>query len=686
MAAVISIADARPGASPGASPDDWQHFDLVLGLTQDLLPVVSNPKAAIAPNSAMQALGKTPSTYNGARRVVGFSQWTQHTTTPEEISKWAKEKDYGICIQTRRVRALDIDIPEPGHAQRVIDAIKSCVGTLPARLRANSGKCLVAFELVGALTKRKITTAHGIIELLATGQQFVAVGTHPSGARYEWADGLPDQVPALTLEEVDALWAALAAEFAVEESTTQPASVKTQKLTEAASTDPIARHLINRAMVKRRERDGRMHITCPFANEHTSDSGDTATTYWPAHTGGYARGHFHCLHAHCEARTDQEFKDAINYADDDDLIGEFEAIIDVAGAGHKSGSAENTGLVQPVAEPAKPPRFAVQPAHVFADGPPPTWLIKGLLPKADLAVLFGESGSGKSFLALDLAVDVALGTPWRGKRTKRGRVVYIAAEGVGGFRNRLKALAMQRGLALDEIPVGVIPDAPDMLARADALDVAKAIVAAGGADLVVVDTWARVTSGANENSGEDMGRALNHCKGIHTATGALVLLVHHSGKDASKGARGWSGLRAAADVELEVLRNDNARSVTVTKQKDAEDGAEFGFRLNTVVLGVDSDGEEITSCVVAYNDDGAVKRTPRGPKGNIERLIISQLEEQIGLSGESVDVNILIELVKNQIPVSEGVRDQRSRHILRALDSLRDCGRISVNGVEINLN
>ena len=89
MAAVISIADARPGASPGASPDDWQHFDLVLGLTQDLLPVVSNPKAAIAPNSAMQALGKTPSTYNGARRVVGFSQWTQHTTTPEEISKWA---------------------------------------------------------------------------------------------------------------------------------------------------------------------------------------------------------------------------------------------------------------------------------------------------------------------------------------------------------------------------------------------------------------------------------------------------------------------------------------------------------------------------------------------------------------------------------------------------------------------
>jgi hypothetical protein len=279
-----------------------------------------------------------------------------------------------------------------------------------------------------------------------------------------------------------------------------------------------------------------------------------------------------------------------------------------------------------------------------------------------------------------------MGTPWRGKRTRQGRVVYIAAEGVGGFRNRLKAAAGHRDIRLDTLPIGVVPVAPNLLDRTDALDLAKAVVAVGGADLVIVDTWARVTAGANENSGEDMGKALGHCKGIHTATGALVLLVHHSGKDASKGARGWSGVLGAADTELEVLRNDNARSVTVTKQKEGEDGAEFGFRLNTVVLGLDPDGEEITSCVVAHNDDGAVKRTPRGPKGNIERLIISQLEEQIGLSGESVDVNILIELVKNQIPVAEGVRDQRSRHILRALDSLRDCGRIAVDGVEINLN
>jgi RecA-family ATPase len=106
----------------------------------------------------------------------------------------------------------------------------------------------------------------------------------------------------------------------------------------------------------------------------------------------------------------------------------------------------------------------------------------------------------------------------------------------------------------------VLADAPNLMEKQDALDVARAIVAAGGAQLVIVDTFAQVMPGANENAGEDVGRALAHCKGIHRATGALVLLVHHSGKDSSRGARGWSGLRAAADVELEVVRADDARS------------------------------------------------------------------------------------------------------------------------------
>jgi hypothetical protein len=101
MAAVVHINDARWGATP----DDWAHFDLALGLTEDLLPLVSNQKAVISPSSAMKGVGKTPSIYNAERQVVGLANWTQRRATPADITKWAREKDYGLCIPTRRVRA-----------------------------------------------------------------------------------------------------------------------------------------------------------------------------------------------------------------------------------------------------------------------------------------------------------------------------------------------------------------------------------------------------------------------------------------------------------------------------------------------------------------------------------------------------------------------------------------------------
>lgn len=667
MAAVINIADARPGASP----DEWQHLDLVLGLTADLLPVVSNPRATIDPESGMKAPGKTPSRYNAQRNAVGFHQWTQHQSTPEEIARWAREKDYGICIQTRRVRAIDIDIDHPERAAAVASAVFRHVGDLPGRTRSNAGKLLLVFECSGELTKRKFKTESGIVEMLASGQQFIACGTHPSGARYEWLDGLPDDIPQLTLDQVNALWSALVEEFATEDSTSQSASVKAQKLSDVVGADPVAQYLLDRSMVKRSERDGRLHITCPFESDHTSDSGDTATTYWPAHTGGYANGHFHCLHAHCDHRTDQEFLDAIEYQDTS-LSSEFEAIAE---------KPSNTPPAQDICAPAaietvaKPARFAVQPASTFAQGRVPTWMIKGFLPKAELAVLFGESGSGKSFLALDMALDISMGLPWRGRRTKQGRVVYVAAEGVGGVRTRFKAIAQQRGLELDDIQIGVIADAPNMLEKGDALDVAKAIVVSGGADLVIMDTWAQVTAGANENSGEDMGRALAHCKGIHRATGALVLLVHHSGKDSSRGARGWSGLRAAADVELEVLRNDNARSVSVSKLKDGEDGAEFGFHLETVMLGLDEDGDEISSCVVVHNDHGGVSRAKdKGPRGAAQRVVMSAYDDLVGLGSPWVEHEDLVQAAAAQVPREEGKDDRRVETMRRAVNSLEKSG------------
>jgi hypothetical protein len=678
MAAVI-----QHPAAYGATPEDWSHFDMVLGCTEDLLPVVSNPKAVISRESSMKDLGKVPSLYNAQRNAIGFTGWTHHRSGPADIAKWSRERDYGISLQTRRVRAIDVDVADEAAAKRIHAFLVERWGyNVPWRSRSNSGKFLLAFDMPGEFTKRKFECQWGIVEFLATGQQFIAVGTHPSGVRYEWDSGLPDSFPAIAPEQFESVWRDLVAAFALDKSATSSSvSVKGQKLADVVANDAVAQFLLNTSLVKRVERDGRMHITCPFELEHTSESSESATTYFPAHTGGYVNGHFQCLHAHCEHRSDQEFLDAINYAPDN-LASEFSAIADAAGTASAPAAAGVAPLPVGAADAKPEHRFRFKPAHEFASGAPPTWIMKGVLPDAVLAVMFGESGSGKSFMALDIAVAVARGTPWRGRHVRQGKVAYIAAEGAGGFRNRLKAMEQHLGVPLAEIPLTVLDDAPNMMERADAIDVAKAIVAAGGAQLVVVDTFAQVMPGANENAGEDVGRALAHCKGIHRATGALVMLVHHSGKDASRGARGWSGLRAAADVELEVVRADEARSLTVTKMKDGEDGQEFGFRLDTMVIGMGEDQEEITSCVVRHSDE-RVRRIARKALGVVEGIVMREFAGLMALVDGTVEYVDLKRAVSGQLTHEDGKKDQRGVRADRAIERLVAGGMLLRKGTRL---
>jgi len=623
----------------------------------------------------MKGLGKTPSAYNRQGHVAGFAQWTQHRATAADIERWSKQPDYGICLQTRTVRAIDIDVTDAASANAIASRIAQRF-TLPARKRSNSSKMLLAFSMPGEFAKRKFATEHGIVEFLATGQQFIAVGTHPSGARYEWLDGLPDEFPALTPDEFESLWADLVAEFAVEPATTSAPSTRHQTLAGVFESDPRAKWLRDNHLVKRLERDGRMHITCPWEDEHTSDSGDSATTYFPAHTNGYALGHYQCLHAHCEHRTDAEFDEALGYVDQD-ALNEFDVLGDTPPAAEQSTMEE------------KPLRFQLVQAADFAVHTPTRWLIKNVLPHSEMGVVFGDSGSGKTFMVLDMCGAIAQGVPWRSHKTTKSRVVYIAAEGAGGFRRRLRAYAQQHQINLADLPFHVIPAAPNFLEKADALDVAKAILAAGGADLAVVDTFAQVTAGGNENSGEDVGKALSHCKGIRRATGAMVLLVHHSGKDASKGARGWSGLRAAADAELEVTRVDDDRVLSVTKQKDGEDGREYGFKLQVVTLGMDEDGDSITSCVIEHTDE-VVKTTPdKNLKGlgKNERAVYLTLAGLLTEEVDKVEVEELVKAAIDRLPRGESKADRRREVASRAVEGLAGRGRIKfVDGGFVTLS
>jgi len=236
-------------------------------------------------------------------------------------------------------------------------------------------------------------------------------------------------------------------------------------------------------------------------------------------------------------------------------------------------------------------------------------LVEGVIGRQAMAVLYGDSNSGKTFLAIDICAHVASGRDWMGRRTRRGVVLYVACEAPGSVRQRVAAWRRVHDEALSSL---LIVESPINLFDGDAgADALVALIAEVEAlcgepiALVVVDTLARVAAGANENSGQDMGRVLARAEAIRAAAGAALLFVHHTGKDAAKGARGWSGLRAAIDTEIEVTADEASgdRVAEVTKQRDLPGkGTRIGFRLDVVPMGVNAWGAPRSTCVVLPAD------------------------------------------------------------------------------------
>lgn len=307
----------------------------------------------------------------------------------------------------------------------------------------------------------------------------------------------------------------------------------------------------------------------------------------------------------------------------------------------------------------------------FTQFEPPEWLIKGVLPKSDLNCIYGAPGSGKTFLALDMCLSIARGEPWRGHRVAKRKVAYIAAEGARGVSLRIQAYAQKHELDVSELPFFVSADCPNMLDRFDVADVLDAIESVGDVDLVVLDTLAQCSAGGDENSGKDMGQVLSACKLIGSETGATVLLIHHSGKDESRGARGWSGLRGALDSEISVCEKDGCKIARVTKQKDGEAGKEYCFGLEQVVLGLDSDGDEVSSCVVV---EAERVLPPVHFKSTYQQAVYEYLCAELPIDGsiERIAVGDLVSALIDQFDKPECGRDTRKRNLTNAIKAVCD--------------
>lgn len=251
-------------------------------------------------------------------------------------------------------------------------------------------------------------------------------------------------------------------------------------------------------------------------------------------------------------------------------------------------------------------------------------LVDGLLGTSAMSVVYGESGCGKTFWTLDLACHVAAGLPWRDAAAAQGVVIYIAAESPKSVERRIWAWKQHHGV--ESLPLAVVRSQVNLRDPNGALlplieEVNAISEDRGNIVLIVIDTLSRAIAGADENSAKDMTAFVGNCDRLRSVTGAHVCIVHHTGKDTAKGARGHSSLRAATDTEIEIS-NGAAR---VTKQRDVETLGAYGFKLVPVELGKDAQGRTVATCVIEPCDapaSGAEKGRKLGPN---EKTVLDAL-------------------------------------------------------------
>ncbi|HDX3878228.1 TPA: AAA family ATPase [Escherichia coli] len=232
------------------------------------------------------------------------------------------------------------------------------------------------------------------------------------------------------------------------------------------------------------------------------------------------------------------------------------------------------------------------------------YVVKGIIPAVSLCSIYGASGSYKSFLAGSWTCHVSTGRHWGGRRVAHGAVLYVVGEGGIGVPRRVRAWEVVHGEQVKNLYLvnrPIFPAAP--------FDVDEMVIAARQVEretgkpvrMIILDTLARCFGGNDENDSRDMGAFIRGCDELKRRTGATVLVVHHSGKDETKGARGSSAFRASLDAEYRIRREDagsEALVISCTKMKDAEELKEAAYDLRVVELFTDADGELITSLVV----------------------------------------------------------------------------------------
>jgi hypothetical protein len=626
---------------------NWKRWHTA-GYTSELLPITI-PGVKIAGSRIQQGmLGKTPGVKNADGTWSGYVAWQNVHAEEDDLKRW-KSWNAGIGVQGRQFPAVDIDVNDAESANTIMALALETLGPAPVRYRDDSPRPLLMYRAGETLTKRRTAfrDASGqdhAVEFLGKGQYFNVEGLHPKGQIYRWredgehkhpCDLTPAGLTQITAEQLDRFieqvveYIDLAGGSIIKKSESGTGERAANAGQRVAQQDPWTLYKMEE-FINQQELNSATHGVDIDDTAHAvaakfGDWGaeyETAVEYmvwWSEKccdvpmkldriqevTGSALRNRLTAVGSKHPSLWDDiseiimaEYPDGIPPMSKE--IAAQHALFEKRVAEIKANAIEGAAK----ASEKKPKLYYAKYADAVArSGECGDPLIDEILDCETISVVYGDSNTGKSFTELEKDFCIATGRPWAGhKIIKQGAVVYVAAEGGLGIFKRFGALdAMKRhyGLENQDIPLVVVP-CPCDLRRPDAdvqplIQLLREVEADAGQKVVKVtlDTLSRIMAGGEENSSVDMGAIVQHADLIREEIKTHVSFIHHTGKDASKGARGHSLLRAATDTEIEV----ELGKLAVTKQRDLESkDRKFGFKLHKVTVGYRKDGKPITSC------------------------------------------------------------------------------------------
>ena len=313
---------------------------------------------------------------------------------------------------------------------------------------------------------------------------------------------------------------------------------------------------------------------------------------------------------------------------------------------------------------------------------PASWIVNGLIEKESFCCLYGDPGAGKSFLAIELASCIATGTPFYGISVKQGPVIYLAGEGHSGLARRFRAWGIVRSISLENAPLYLSAGAIALIEPASMGPVCNAlerlIREIGNPSLVILDTWSRVLGG-DDSSPSDAAAGVAALDGLRARFGNFAaMVVHHEGHTKGRG-RGWSGLRAAVDMEFRIERGaDRILRLECTKAKDIGIMEPMAFEFMGVELPLRNEsGEPVTSAVLDRKEWTPAPKTGSEPALGKNQSLALDILKRLSTTG-SVTAEAWREAC-----LSEGMIRQRFNE---ARNSLSDSGKIEINNLFVTVH